>query len=101
MCALSWVQLFVTPWTVTCQTPLFMGFSKQDYWSGLPFPPPGDFPDSGIKPMSPILAGRFFTNCTTWGALTYICLYINISACMLGIYTPFMDHTLVVAKGLV
>ena len=61
MCALSWVQLFVTPWTVTCQTPLFMGFSKQDYWSGLPFPPPGDFPDSGIKPKSPELVGRFFT----------------------------------------
>ena len=38
VCALSCVQLFVTPWTVTCQTPLFMGFSKQDYWSGLPFP---------------------------------------------------------------
>ena len=87
VCALSCVQLFVTPWTVTCQTPLFTGFFKQDYWSGLPFPPPGDFPNSGIKPMSPILAGRFLTNCIAWEALTYIWLYINISACIY-VYTP-------------
>ena len=38
-----------------------MGFSRQEYWSGLPFPPPGDLPNSGIKPASPVLAGRFFT----------------------------------------
>ena len=44
------VQLFATPWTVTCQAPLFKGFSRQDYWSGLPFPPPGDLPDPEIKP---------------------------------------------------
>ena len=52
--------LFVTPWTVA---PLFMGFSRQEYWSRLPFFPPGDIPDWGIKPVSPIsyTAGRFFT----------------------------------------
>ena len=49
---LSCVQLFVTPWTVACQAPLSMGFSRQEYWSGLPFPPPRDLPDPGIKPLS-------------------------------------------------
>ena len=54
----------VTPWTVACQAPLSMEFSRQEYWSGQPFPTPGDLPDPGIKPMSaasPTLAGRFFT----------------------------------------
>ena len=49
---LSHVQLFVTLWTVVCQAPLSMGFSRQEYWSGLPCPPPGDLPDPGIEPMS-------------------------------------------------
>ena len=48
----SCVQLFVTVWTVACQAPLSMGFSRQEYWSGLPCPPPGDLPDPGIKPTS-------------------------------------------------
>ena len=53
---------FVTPWTVACQAPLSMGFSRQEeYWSGLPFPSPGDLPDPGTEPASPVLAGRFFT----------------------------------------
>ena len=43
---------FVTPWTVAHQAPLSMGFPRQEYWSRLPFPPPGDLPDPGIKPMS-------------------------------------------------
>jgi len=64
---LSHVQLFATPWTVAYQASLSMGFSRQEYWSGLPFPPPGDLPNPGIKPMSPeppafpALTGRFFT----------------------------------------
>ena len=61
---LSCVQLSATLWTVACQAPLFMGFPRQEYWSGLPFPPPGDLPDPGIKPafsVSLMLAGRFFT----------------------------------------
>ena len=62
MCSmLSCVQLFVTPWTVVHQAPLSMVFFRQEYWSGLPFPTPGDLPDPGIKPMSSALAGRFFT----------------------------------------
>ena len=49
-----------TPWTVAYQTPLPRGFSKQEYWSGMPFPFPGDLPDPGIKPTSPALTGVFF-----------------------------------------
>ena len=52
------------PWTVSRQAPLSMAFSRQEYWSGLPFPSPGDLPDQGIKPVSPAspaLAGRLFT----------------------------------------
>ena len=53
--SLSRVQLFATPWTVTSQAPLSMGFSRQEYWSGLPFPSPGDLPNPGIEPRSPAL----------------------------------------------
>ena len=61
------VQLCPTlndPWTVDCQGPLFLGFPRQEYWSGLPFPTPGDLPDQGIQPVSPVssaLVGGFFT----------------------------------------
>ena len=51
----SHVQLFVTPWSVARQAPLSMGFSRQEYWSGLPFPTPGDLHDPGIEPVSPAL----------------------------------------------
>ena len=53
--SLSRIQLFATPWTVACQGPLSMGFSRQEYWSGLPFPPPGDLSDPGIEAESPAL----------------------------------------------
>ena len=53
--SLSHVQLFATPWTVAQQAPPSMEFSRQDYWSGLPFPSPGDLPDLGIEPRSPTL----------------------------------------------
>ena len=62
-CVLSHVHLFVTPQTVARQAPLSIGFPRQEYWSKLPFPPPGDLPDPGIKPRSPGLAGRFFPLC--------------------------------------
>ena len=52
---------FATPWTVAHQAPLLMGFPRQEYWSGLPFPSPGDLPDPGIEPASAALAGGFFT----------------------------------------
>ena len=67
----SCVQLFATLWT-THQAPLSMGFPRQEYWSGLSFPPPGDLPDPGMEPaslMSPALAGGFFfTTSATWEA---------------------------------
>ena len=53
--SLSRVRLFVTPWTVTYQAPWSMGFSRQEYWSGLPFPSPGELPNPGIEPGSPAL----------------------------------------------
>ena len=52
---------FVTPWTVAHQAPLSMRFPRQEYWSELPFPSPGDLPDAGIELRSPALAGGFFT----------------------------------------
>ena len=61
---LNHVWFFETPWTVTQQAPLSMGFSRQEYWSGLPFPTPGELPEAGIKLaslVSPTLVGRFFT----------------------------------------
>ena len=70
-----------TPWTVACQTSLSMGFSRQEYWSGLPLHPAGDLPHPGIKPMSfeaSALAGEFFTTeapgnpCSLSGMLLYV-----------------------------
>ena len=69
----SCIWLCATLWTVASQAPLPMGFSRQEYWSELPCPPPGDPPDLRIKPqslMSLALAGRFFTTSTTWEALS-------------------------------
>ena len=77
-CMLSYfscVQLFVTLWTVARQAPLSMGFSRQEYWNGLPCPPPGDPLNPGIEPASPVspaLAGGFFTTSASWEALSQI-----------------------------
>ena len=59
---LNHVRLFATLWTVACQAPLSMVFFRQEYWSELPFPFPGDLPDPGTEPISPALASKFFTN---------------------------------------
>ena len=72
-CVLSCVKLFASPRTIAHQAPLSMGFSRQEYWSGLPCPPPGDLPNPGIQTtslVSPALAGGFFTTSTTWEALS-------------------------------
>ena len=64
MCVLTRIQIFASPWTVAHQAPLSMGFSRQEYWSGLSCSPPGALPDPGIEPASPkspALAGRLFT----------------------------------------
>ena len=62
MKSLSRVQLFATPWTVAHQVPPSMGVSRQEYWSGLPFPSPGDLPDPGIEPRSPALQADTLTS---------------------------------------
>ena len=75
----SRVQLFANLWTVVYQPPLSMGFSRQEYWSGLLFPNPGDLPDPGVKPTSPVspaLAGGVFTTSTTWVVLSYLSICI-------------------------
>ena len=67
----SYVRLFATLWTVAFKVSLSMGFSRQEYWSGLPNPPPEDLPDPGIEPASltsPALADGFFTTSATWEA---------------------------------
>ena len=64
----SCVRFRATPWTIALQTPLSMGLSRQEYWSWIACPPPGDFPDPGIEPTSlpsPALTGQFFTSRTT------------------------------------
>ena len=60
--SLNRVQLFASPWTVAYRTPLSMGFSRQEYWSGLPFPSPGELPDPGIEPRSPALQADALTS---------------------------------------
>ena len=70
----------VIPGTIACQAPLSMEFSRQEYWSGLPFPSPGDLPDLEIKPtapMSPELAGGFFTTVSPGKTPTFPILRIN------------------------
>ena len=75
MCVLSCFSHFhpfAPSWTVARQAPLSMGFSRQEYWSELPFPSPGDLPNPGIEsasPMSPAWAGGFFTTSATWEVL--------------------------------
>ena len=78
----SHVQPFATPWTIARQTPLSMGFSRQEHWSRLPDPLPGKLPDPGIEPkslVSPALAGRFFTTSTPREALHLV--YLAYSSC--------------------
>ena len=84
----SHIWLFATPWTIAHQGPLSMGFSKQEYWSGLPCPPPGHPPNAGFKPVSliaPALAGAvggrwgcIFTAKATWEAHFYVQYLVNI-----------------------
>ena len=75
----SQVWLFVTAWTVACQAPLSMGHSRQEYWSGLLCPPPGDLPKSGIEPRSPSTANGFFPTEPPGKPQTHICVYKHTS----------------------
>ena len=84
----SFVSDSMTLWTIACQAPLCMRFSRQEYRSALPFPPPGDLPDQRVEPTSltsPALAGRIFTTSTTWGFMYHTfmlwllkCVFINL-----------------------
>ena len=77
------VPLSVTPWPVARQAPLFMGFFRQEYWSGLPCQPPGDLSHLGTEPTSltsSALAGGFFTNSATWEAWWVPCF--NLHHCL-------------------
>ena len=68
---------YATPWTVAHQAPLFVEFPRQEYWSGFPFPSPGDLLDPGTEPASPALAGGFFTTSATWEAhMVYVCVCV-------------------------
>ena len=88
MCALSHfgcAGLSATLWTIACQAPLSMGFSRQECWSGLPFPSPGDLPDPGIEPaslMPPELAGEFLLLCHLGGPLRAELLHLVPRACL-------------------
>ena len=86
--SLSRVQLFATPWTVAHQAPLSMEFSRAEYWSGLPFPSPGDLPNPGIKPKSPTLLMDSFT---VWAQKINIYMYVCVH-----IYTSFANkHSII------
>ena len=86
-CMLRRVWIFATLWTVVQQAPQSMGFPRQEYWSGLPFPSPGDFPDPGIKPTSlvfPALAGRFFTTVSPGSPVLFQTLKLRSNGFGLG-----------------
>ena len=90
-CALSHVRLFSTLWTIARQAPLSMGLPRQEYWSRLPFPTPGDLPNPGIEPASPALAGRFFTSWATREAQVFIYKFINLYIIMFALFTKKTD----------
>ena len=94
MKSLSRVWLFATPWTVACQAPLSVGFSRQEYWSGLPFPSPGDLPNPGIEPRSPALYTDAFTVWATPGKSPhYFNLDISVFQLFSDLQQPFdLDH---------
>ena len=96
MCVLSCfshVQLFVTRWTVAHQAPLSVEFSMQEYWSGLPFPSPGNLPDPGTEPAlftSAASAGGFFTTSTTWEAPFFL-TWKDVKSSKLVLFTDLIQ----------
>ena len=103
-CSLSHVRVFSIPWDAVHQAPLSMGFPRWVYWSGLPFPPPGDLPTPGIEPESPVspaLAGRFFYHwATQWCYFStfprleaVLCMLLRLRPCIhLSIETECPFH---------
>ena len=98
MCSVfSHAWLFVTPGTVAHQAPLSMGSSKQEYWSGLPFSSPGDLPDAGNKPVSPALAGGFFTSEPPEKSLSlslFLYIYMCVCVCVCFSSVQLLSHVL-------
>ena len=105
VCALSCDQLFSTQWTKALQAPLSMAFSRQEYWSRLPFPSPRDLPNPGIKPTSlvpPVLAGKFFYHWATWKAYIYgkhiyiwkrkAYIYVCVCVCVCILFQIFFHY---------
>ena len=78
---LSHVQLFGTPWTVACQAPLSIEFSRQEYWSGLPVPSPGDLPNPGIKPGSPVSQGDSLPSEPLGKPTGCVCVCVCVCVC--------------------
>ena len=104
MClSFSCVQLFATLWTVARQAPLSMGFSRQEYWSGLPFPSPGDLSNPGIEPRSPALQADALTSNVFFFPLPFhsvlvgkkaLCTILLLCSPLLGwnIYPPYLEN---------
>jgi len=90
----SQVQLFATPLTVALQVALSLEFSQQEYWRGLPFPPPGDGPDPGMETASPALAGRFFTTAPPGKPQSFMYI-IPIFAAEQALLSGFSDGSVV------
>ena len=88
--SLSCVWLFVTPWTLVCQVPLSMGFPRWEYWSGLPFPSPGNLPILGIKSTTPALEDGFFT--TEPPVRPSVCFRLNQNSLSPSSYPPSSLH---------
>ena len=89
------VQLFETQWMAAHPAPLSMGFPRQEYWSGLPLPSPGDLPDPGVKTTllkSPALAGMFFITHATWEDLQLLFIHLKFSG--LGVDCYHVPSTL-------
>ena len=87
----SCIQPFATLWTIAHQPPLSMGFFRQEYWSGLPFPSSEDLPNLGIEPaslLSPALSGRFFTTSATWETLVTK-VKVKLLSCVRLFATPW------------
>ena len=92
-------RLFATPWTVVHQTPLSMGFPRQKYWSGLPFPPAGNLSHPGIRPTSPALAGRFFTTEPPGKSqilITLVRFHVLCKTLQMFLVSNFLVHMLII-----
>ena len=102
----SHVEIYVTSWTITYQAPLSIGFSWQEYWSGLPYPPPGDLPDPGIKPASPGLLLYQVDSLPLshkGSPFMHVCIYVHFQLCFIAcrslVPQPEIEHTFSAVKA--